>query len=428
MSTLTLAAAPLRGQWTFALTWLAFLSYLALGVPALSALGIPYASPYGSFVFKFHPGSYLMTAALLSSLMAEGNPLPALLQRLRGMPLLATYLACIALACTYSLSRYGTSGAAFYVDALIMPALAVLLLRRLDRAQQQGILKLILVMLLLNAVIALGEAVAGRNLIPLVIAEKLITFEGDFRATALLGHPLENGLITSVMLLAMLDLSLSTAAKLVICVLFMLALLAFGGRTSVGLDSLALLLYGARRAAAGLRRGDHGYLPILSVAIAVIFVVPVAAALVWESGLGDRIFEGLYLDDSAAVRLRIYHVFDFTSATDLLFGLSPERIVALSARIGLDPTYEAIENFWLLMLLQLGVPVFVVFSTGLLSGLYLLWLRSGSGGRLALLVFVATASTTNSLAAKTASLTMLFSILFCTAAIVRGAVMAKDRR
>lgn len=426
MNAMVLDAAP--GRWSYALALSALLAYLALGVPALAALGIPYSSPYGGFVFKFHPGSYLMAAALLLSLLAEGNPLSVLLQRLRGMPLLGAYLCGIGLACAYSLSRYGTSGAAFYVDALIMPAVTVLVLCRFGHARLRSIVKLILAMLLLNALIALGEAVADRTLIPLVIADQLITFEGDFRATALLGHPLENGLITSAMLLAMLDLPLPAAGKLAAGLLFMLALLAFGGRTSVLLDSVALLIYCGGRAIGGLRRGQYGYVPILAVAVAAIFIVPAAAALVWGSGLGYRVFEGLYLDNSAEVRLRIYRVFDFTSMADLMFGLSPEQIVDLSSRIGLDPTYEAIENFWLLMLLQLGLPIFAVFAAGLVSGLYLLWTRSGRGGRLALLVFVATASTTNSLASKTASLTMLFSILFCTAAIVRGAAMARDRR
>jgi len=428
MSAMVLDAAPVRGRSTYVFAAVAFLAYLALGVPALSALGIPYSAPYGSFVFKFHPGSYLLAVALALSLLSEGNPLPVLLQRLRDLPLLAAYLCGIGVACVYSLSRYGTSGAAFYIDALVMPAVAVLVLCRLDRARQQKILKLILAMLLLNSLIALAEAVADRTLIPLVIADKLITFEGDFRATALLGHPLENGLITGAILLAMLDLPLSTAAKLAACLLFLLSLLAFGGRTSVLLSGVALLFHGGRRAIGGLRRGRYGYVPILAVAAAVIFVVPVAAALVWESGLGDRIFEGLYLDNSAEVRLRIYSVFDFVRTDDLVFGLSPQQIVALSARIGLDPTYEAIENFWLLMLLQLGLPIFVLFAAGLISGLLLLWRRSGPGGRLALLVFVATASTTNSLASKTTALTMLFSILFCTATAAQGAAVARDRR
>lgn len=423
-------AAPsvAQGVWAYRLALLALLAYLALGAPALTTLGIPYSLPYGSYIYKFHPGSYLMAAALLLSLLADGNPLAVLLQRLRAMPLLAAYLAGVALACAYSLARHGASGAAFYIDALVMPAVAILVLCRFDRAQLRGALRLVFAMLLLNTMIALGEAALGRTLIPLNIGGKLITFEGNFRATALLGHPLENGLITSVMLLAMLDLPLPAFGKAAAAGLFLLALLAFGGRTSVLLCSLALLLYGGRRALAGLRQGRHGYLVIVGAAAATIFVLPAAAVLLWESGLGDRVFEGLYLDNSASVRLRIYRVFDFITPGDLLFGLSPEQVVAVSARIGLDPTFEAIENFWLLMLLQLGLPIFVAFACGLLSGLYLLWRRSGPGGRWAVLVFLATASTTNSLASKTAALTMLFSIVFCTAALTRqGALSGKPR-
>lgn len=403
------------GRVTYALAFLSVLAYLSLGVPALSALGIPYTLPYGAFPFKIHPASYLMSLALLASLLAEGNPLAVLVQRLRDLPLLAAYLAGIGVACVYTLSRYGFSGAAFFVDTLFLPAFAVLVLARLTARRQWRIVQLILAMMLLNSLIALGEAVADRTLIPLNIAGHLITFQNDFRATALLGHPLENGLITGVVMLAMLDLPLSAGFKGLACLLFLLALLAYGGRTSFLLNGAALAIYTTARGWRGLRAGRHGYVAILAVAVTVIFAAPAAALAVWKSGLGYRVFEGLRVDNSAAVRLRIYDVFDFTQASDVLFGVSPEQVLVLSARIGLDPNFEAIENFWLVMLLQLGVFVFAAFAGGLLSGLYFLWRRSGGGGRWALLMFLLTASTTNSLASKTSSLAMLFIVAYCVA-------------
>ncbi|HEY0335647.1 MAG TPA: VpsF family polysaccharide biosynthesis protein [Stenotrophomonas sp.] len=405
-----------RARWAYRCALLALACQLTVSAPALTAMGIPYSLPYGSFVFKFHPATYLMSLALLLSLLADGNPVVVLAQRLRDNPLLMSYLGCMVAVCGYALMRHGGSGAAFYIDALVMPAIAVLVLLRLDGQQRRQALRLMFGLLLLNAVIALGESAAGRSFIPLNISGKLLTFGGDFRASALLGHPLGNGLITCVMLLAMLDLPMAVPGKLAAVALFMLALLAFGGRASVVLGTAALLAFAARTLWRGLGQGRYGYLSIVGGVAAFIFAGPVLAALLWKSGIGDRVFDGLHLDNSAAVRLRIYDVFDYTSLADLLFGLSPAQIVVVSAQIGLDPAYEAIENFWLLMLLQLGVPIFALFAGGLFSGLALLWRMSGAGGRWALVVFVATASTTNSLASKTAALTMLFSILFCVAA------------
>lgn len=423
-------AGVMHRRAVYALTLLALAVYMTLASPALTALGIPYSSSNGSIVFKLHPGTYLLWLTLALSLFAEGNPLTALVRRLREMPLLVAYASGIAVACLYSLSRYGMSGMAFYVDTLTMPAVIVLILCRFDQAQLRGVYRLMLSLLLINAVIALGEAAVRRTLIPFSIGDAVVTFNSgsDFRATALLGHPLENALVTSVMLLAALDVPMSAMRRLGMSILFVLSLLAFGGRTSFLLSTIVLLAYATVRCLRGLRTGKYSYFRTVGVLTVVVLASPVATALVWASGLGERVLSKLYLDDSAEVRLRIYDVFDYIDASGLFFGLSPERIQLVSAWIGLDPTFETIENFWLLMLLQLGVFVFIVFCAGLLSGMLLLWRRSGLGGRLALFVFLLTASTTNSLASKSSSLTELFAILYCLAAFAVPAAMSGGTR
>ncbi|MEH6413485.1 VpsF family polysaccharide biosynthesis protein [Pseudomonas sp. CGJS7] len=403
-----------------ALAGLALAVYLTVSPALLTVLGIPYDAPYGSFVFKLHPGDYLLAAALMCSLAGQGNPLSELLRRLRMQPLLSAYWIAMSLAFGYSLLRHGPSGSAFFIDTLMMPVALALVMIRLDAAQCRGLLRLMLALLIANAVLGLLEAASARHLIPYTVAGGVPVIEDKFRATALLGHPLENALLTSMLLLATLDLPMSLLRRAALCGLSILALLAFGGRTSFLLTVLALLAYAAPVLWRGLLAGRYGYLHIVGALLAAMIAAPVAIAGVWSSGLGARIFQGLYFDGSAAVRLRIFSVFDYLDGYDIAFGISPQQIQDLSARIGLSQNLEAIENFWLFMLLQLGAPVFLAFAIGLACGLGWLWRRTGVGGRWALAVFVITASTTNSLASKTSALTLLFALLCAVAGARRG--------
>ncbi|MGH8081569.1 MAG: VpsF family polysaccharide biosynthesis protein [Lysobacter sp.] len=389
----------------------ALIAYLTVSPALLTVLGIPYDAPYGNFLFKLHPGDYLLASALTFSLAGQGNPLTALVGRLRQAPLLSVYLIAMVLAFAYSLLRYGPSGSAFFIDTLMMPVAAALLLSRLDAAQLRALWRIMVALLTVNAAIGLIEVVLQRHLVAYTVAGGVPVIEDKFRATALLGHPLENALLTSMILLAALDRPMSTTRRWAWSGFLILALLAFGGRTSFVLTVLSLSLYAGWKAWHGLRAGRYGYLQLVGASTAALLALPAVAAAVWRSGLGARIFEGLYLDDSASVRLRIFSVFDHLDIYDVLFGVSPIHIQELSARIGLSQNLEAIENFWLFMLLQLGACVFAVFAVGLCCGLWWLWRRAGTGARWTLLVFVITASTTNSLASKTSALTLLFAML-----------------
>lgn len=398
----------------YLLTLLGVVVYLTMSPALLTALGIPYEMSYGSFVFKLHPGTYLLSLALMLALIQEGNPLTALVRRMRDMPLLSVYLLSVVLIFGYSILRYGPSGAAFFIDTLMAPVVIVLIMSRFDEMQLRTCHRLILSLVILNGVIGMIELTFKHHLVPYLVAGVLVG-EDEFRATALLGHPLEDALVTSIVLFASLDLRMSTIWRLALCGFFMLALLAFGGRTSFVLSVLILLIYGSAVTLRGLLAGCYGYLQIVGSLVVGLLAVPAIIAVVGATGLGARIFDKLYIDDSASVRFRIFDVFDYLDTYGVLFGISPADIQAISGRMGLDPHFNAIENFWLYMLLQLGVFGFAVFTIGLLCGLLFLYRRVGVGGRWALLIFLITASTSNSLASKTSLLTILFAVLFSSA-------------
>ncbi|MGO4781688.1 hypothetical protein AB4084_39990, partial [Lysobacter sp. 2RAB21] len=81
---------------------------------------------------------------------------------------------------------------------LMMPVAVVLIASRLNDAQLRGIFRLIVVLVVVNAAIGLAEAVFQHHLVPYTVAGGVPVIEDKFRATALLGHPLENALLTSL--------------------------------------------------------------------------------------------------------------------------------------------------------------------------------------------------------------------------------------
>jgi hypothetical protein len=145
--------------------------------------------------------------------------------------------------------------------------------------------------------------------------------------------------------------------------------------------------------------------------VGTLGVFTALGTLILVSGLGARIFARLFWDDSASVRLYGWHALDFLSTSDILLGVSPDRITAIISRLGLI----TLENFWLLLVMQTGAIGLAIFATGLGSALLYFWKRSTTLPRLALLVFVIIASGNNSLASKTSALSILFLLLYSEA-------------
>lgn len=400
------------GRVVYVLVMMALGAYLTVPQSLLTLFGIPYTAPTGSFIYKLHPGTYLLSVALVLALFRSGNPLTALAARLKETPLLAFYLIGIVVPMVYSLLRYGFSGSAFFIDTLLMPAAIALLMTRFSREDLRSCYLWILSLVLLNAAISLVEALFEHHLIPFTLSGGIPVVVDKFRSAALYGHPLDGSIITGTMLLASIDQPLGPLKRLALYGFLILALLAFGGRTSLILSVSVLLTHDLITISRKLLRGAYDYLRIVAGLIVSMLALPAFVGLVWVSSLGERIFTSLYYDDSASVRVRIFGVLRYLDAYDLLFGIPPTVISNIAIRIGLDPNYNAIENFWLFMLLQFGVIVLAVFVIGFFCGMRLLWRRVGIGGRCALVVFLLTASTTNSLVSKTSVLTLLFAVLY----------------
>ncbi len=411
MSALTAVRAE-RVAWRLLATGL--VCELMLSAQGLFALGIPYDAVWGNVIAKLHPGTYLTLAAALTALASHGNPLVVAAAALRREPWLAAYIAGMGFVFAYSVLHNGPSGAAFIIDTLMVPAVTVLTLGLLQPQRSRQCLWWLLLPLTVNAVLGIGEALLRARAIPLIIAGTYEAIDTSFRPSALMGHPLINALATATLLPLPLFLRIPAIWRAAWVGLLWVALLAFGGRASF---LVATALYGAHAlgcALHGALRGRWSYLQIVAALLGVLLVPTLLAGGIVASGLGERIFQSLQWDSSAQVRARIWEMPGYLGARDTLFGISPHDIDVLSARIGLEATSEAVENFWLSMFLQLGLVGFVPFVLAMGCAVRWMWVASPTLLRISMAVFFLSASGFNSLASKTVCLTLLFVAVAAT--------------
>jgi O-antigen ligase len=407
---------PLSRRLAWYLLVLAVAAYMLLSGQVLLRLGIPYDASYGPPIAKLHPGTYCLMLAWFLATLSHGNPVRVFAGQIARHRLLATYFACMVVVFVWVLLRHGASGAAFIIESLWTPAIAAFVLYLLNQSRHRQIVQIIMVLLVCNAALALLEAFFRMRLVPLPPAIADSFSEPHFRASALLGHPLHNTMITVSLLPAVSLLPWPLAQRLFVALLLALAILAFGGRAGLFLGGLFYGAYVVFMGAAGIVRGRFSYLQLTGGSLAVMLGVTGLVGLVAGSGLGARIFENMKMDSSAAVRLRVWDAFNYLSDDDFWLGIAPTQIDHISLRMGLDPLYEAIENFWIYLFMQFGIIGFVPFLIGLVCLLVVLWKAANSPMRVAVLVYFLVASAANTLAAKTMSLLLL------TVVVVAGEV------
>lgn len=391
---------------------------LAVSAPALHKMGVPYDLPWGAFPAKIHPGSYILTLAFFTGLISHGNPVRSLLQLAHKHRLLAGYTAAMLGVFVWTVLRHGPSGQAFFIDTLLMPGLATLTVVMHHRGRQRRLLTILMLLLLVNSALAVGEAASGKRLIPLLAGRDGVIEEYWFRASALMGHPLANSLVTVSLMPVVAVMPWALHLRLAALGLLTLALLSFGSRSNLAAVGVYALL-ACIPLALHLVRGRFSYRQISGGLVGLAVAAAALAAVVATTRLGERIFKNLTWDNSADVRLLAFDVLRYVRGPDLWFGIPVARIEGIAGRVGIDLRYEAIENFWVNLLVLLGVVGFSLFLFGLACLVVHLWRGARTPLKVALVMYFIVASGANTLAAKTASLTLLAVAIQCASALHR---------
>jgi hypothetical protein len=181
----------------------------------------------------------------------------------------------------------------------------------------------------------------------------------------------------------------------------MLSLLAFGSRSALALGAVFLMAWLAIVFARSL------YTRTLSInwlIFSMLLLIGMGGAgigiAIWLE-LGSRIFETFIWDESAASRIESVLLIKELSADQLLLGIGFDGLAALENSHG---HWFNIENFWVVLMLQLGVFMFALLAAGLMGIFVTLARRGPLAVRLSVLAYLIAASSNDALSHKTPNL------------------------
>jgi hypothetical protein len=285
----------------------------------------------------------------------------------------------------------------------------------------------------LSIIISVGESATQTHLIPLHIGDdtpkNLGTDTEDFRGSGLFGHPLTAALSTSMATFMLLRMRMHGLLKAALFTTFLVGLLSFGGRAALVTTVVLVVVAASAVLVRGIvtRNLSMGF--VGAIGAAVIILPPLTVMLITSTDIGERILSHMYFDDSAEVRNLQWLVLNHLNLHDVLFGVSLDRLDILKYQIGLGAATTDIENFWLLMFLNLGVMGFVVFLIAL--GLFLMHLGRTTAhplGWILMLGAILIDSTSNSLGRKSVDLFFMVACMIAMTGYPQTAPTASIRR
>lgn len=372
-----------------------------LGAGVLSFLGYEMGSDAPTNFTKIHPVAYLLIGSSLVNISRIKNK-AAIFWGYGNNKYEFRILALIVAIFAYLYVTSNLSSVSFIVDTLLCPVLVALNFSYYPEPLKWNTRKWCVQLILLNSYIAIGERLFAVNLFPITAH-----FGDIFRSTALLGHPLNNALITLVVFIYVAAVAIPVRRKIYIMTVLFTALICFGARGALYVSVLALLLLFI----VPVFVSRSAYFKKINKANITLLIAGMLGMLVYvtlNTTLGERLVDASFYDSSAEVRTQALDVIDIHEIGNYLGAKSQDDIDTMSYYAEV----EIIENFFIIWILKFGLLI-----TGLLLLLLyqLFYARIPVPGSMrkhimVLLLFVA-AATNNSLATNTQTLS-IFVILF----------------
>jgi len=366
------------------------------------------AAPGGNLLYKLHPATYLLMFAGVFALFRSKYLFAHLCREAPGLVL---FLVVIPVLGLYSIVVSGFTGSAIYLETYWSAGLLAVLLESATDRQHRWLGRLLLWIGVINVLIGIYENLTYTQLFPLAFGSDtpMITVDQvEFRAHAFYGHPLTASLVTTMAIVLLYAMRTRIWIMVPVYTLLLVGLLAFGGRTALAVT----LLISAMAAMFMVARSILTRRLELDLALTIVcgaIIVPLAVAyVVSETTIGDRIFNSLYFDDSAMVRETQWRVLDHLTTANWLFGTSADEIQQIRYQIGIVGADTDIENFWLLMFLNLGALGFAVFVAVFIAFLrHLVHQSRQAAGWVLVIVTILIDSTSNSLGVRSIDLVLL---------------------
>lgn len=389
------------------LTLLSVLAVFLLSGQTLTLIGIPYDATGGSPLAKIHPASYLSMLALMAWIVADGGVSAFLGRVWRESPGLLVLFLAIGLL-TFQVIFVQKTPISQVTDNFVLTACLFASLVRLGAGEIRLFALVVQAVLVVNSFLGYAEVLGGFRLTPLTVNGEVLSW--DWRATALLGHPLMNAMTTAICLvsLALGAGPFRQGPRLMLVLFHFGALFFFGGRTAIVLSAAALVAI----AAFGMARlilGRRFPLAVVAVVILAATVLLVGAILVVDGGLIDRIIGRFVNDDgSAMARVAMLSIFRDMSWPEIVFGPNVAAVNAMLPRIG---TPLAIESAYIGFVAYYGGFVTVFFLMGLIAFFAELVRRFGPSVLIPLGIYFLISTAVSSFSTKSLELALLTTLI-----------------
>ena len=389
------------------LTFLSVLALFLLSGQMLNLVGIPYDATGGSPLIKIHPASYLSMLALVAWIVADGGPSVFLGRTWRENPGLLVLFLAIGLL-TFQVIVVQKTPISQVTDNFVLTACLFAALVRLRPGEMKLFALVVQAILFVNSFLGYAEVLGGFRLTPLTVNGEVLTW--DWRATALLGHPLMNAMTTAVCLvsLALGAGPFRRTPRLMLVLFHFGALFFFGGRTAIVLSAAALVAI----AAFGFARlvlGRRFPMAVVAVAILATTFLTIGAILAVDGGLIDKII-GRFVDDegSAMARVAMLSIFRDMSWPEILFGPNFAAVKAMLPKIG---TPLAIESAYIGFVAYYGGFVTLFFLMGLAAFFAELVRRFGPPVLMPLGIYFLISTAVSSFSTKSLELALLTTLI-----------------
>lgn len=391
---------------------------LVISTNLLYICGIDYSAPGGNPLMKFHPGTYALLLAFGAMLFDGRRPLYNFGEMWKAERPTIFFLGMIICCALSGMLANGVSGTAVYVENFFPPAIFLLVFQRYGTtAMLRKVGYLLLALFTLNVVISMIETGLHKRLVPIYLMDKLmVEADSEFRGTGLYDHPLTGAATTMVAVIMLLGMDVKPKLKALLAGLLLIGLISFGGRTALATTALVMAGWGGTVMVGRFLR--HEVRPRdLAVMLAVLVGVPVLMAIVFtQTNFGQRILLHMYWDESASTRVIQWQVLTHMTTQEILFGTPFERMRNIVFQIGLELPFNDIENFWLLLFVNLGLIGYLFFLAGFLVFIRHLWKILPVSGRILLVAVLIVASSSNSLGRKSNQLTIAVPAMLALAA------------
>ncbi len=394
-------AAPRPMFW---LTGLTIFILIVISSMVLTRFGIHYDLQGGMPLEKIHPAHFLAMFVLMVLWLSHTRPMEfvdRLFVRHKGtMFFLVTWVLLL-----FQIVVVQSKPFTPIIDTFIMPIVMLFVLTSMDEHGRFKLARLLHLLMFANGLLALAEFAFGFRLTPLDAGGVII--EGDWRASALLGHPLTNALLTGCYLIVFSlggGRDLPWILRPLVFGISLLAMNAFGGRMAlVSLLGFLGVVYGLKMIAplhGAVSSRRNWLLGVLLVPLGIMALV-----VGFETGLFDQMLERFVNDKgSASARVYMFEVFRDLNWLDIMIGPDQEYVASLLRAQGVN---FGIESFWIAFILSYGFIVSMVFFVGLFAFLYDVVRVSALSAAWPILYFLTVSSTSVSLSAKGTDLAIL---------------------